>query len=235
MDHLRSRGRVSWSMSKVGAAFLAIVAGCTTTIASPTVRSTPAPTPAPTPTPDAPASASPTLMPTPQTTLFGEFPAIDATVPPGQPVIQNLRFADVARLWASLGLSCFSHVSGGPESPANHNVHCEGRDAATNVSVVADAGYWTFDALATVSVAVGSITMDGSIDHEATASEWIFPFAALAGGDSAVAWVKDHLNDPACGRLGCSKPTGNSDLSYYNGSRGGHQLSLVVRIPVRSN
>jgi hypothetical protein len=215
-------------MSKLVGAILVIVAGCGTGLASPALTSTPKPTAL------APAAASPRTIPTPQQTLFGEFPGADATVPPGQPVIESLRFAELAGLWASLGLSCFSHVSGGPESAANHNVDCEGGDVATNAEVVVEADYWTLNAVAAMSVSVRSITMDGSVDHEATASEWVFPFAALAGGDSAVAWVKDHLDDDACG-LGCSEAIGNSDLSYYNGTRGGHQLYFVVRIPVRSS
>ena len=221
-------------MSKVGAVLLAVVAGCTP--GGPSPAPVPAPTSAmvATPATSAAAAQTPTPVPTPQHTLFGEFPGATATVPPGQPAIENLRFADMAALWASLGLACSSHVSGGPESPANHNVHCEGRDIATNVEIVAESDYWTFEAVATMSLTVGSITMSGSIDHDATASAWVVPFAALAGGDAAVAWVNDHLDDPAC-RLGCSYAIGSSDLSYYNGTRGGHQLYFVVRVPGRSS
>jgi hypothetical protein len=224
MHHAETGADVSRSMSKFGAALVILVAGCATGVASPAVPSTPTLTT---------LAASPTPILTPQSTLFGEFPGPGATVPPGQPVLENVRFEALAALWASLGLSCLSHRSGGPESPATYTVHCERRDAATNVEVVADADYWTMDALATLSVSVGSITMDGSVDHEATASDWVFPFAALAGGDAAVTWVKKQLDNSAC-RLGCSEAMGNGDLAYYNGSRGGQGLLFVVRIPVQS-
>jgi len=205
-----------------------MIAGCTAAAPSPSVRATP------TSTTVTPVAASPTPIPTPQPTLFGEFPGPSVTVPPGQPVIENLRFNDLAALWASLGLYCFSHTSGGPESPANYNVHCEQQDPVSNAWVIAEANYWTVDAVATLSVTVRSLTTDGAIDHETTAIEWVYPFAALAGGDSAVGWVKDHLDDSAC-RSGCSMAIGNNDLSYSTGIRGANSLDIVVRIPVRSS
>jgi hypothetical protein len=228
MRHVGWGADVTRPMWRFGAVFVVIIAGCTPAAPSPALR------PTPTSTTAAAVAASPTPIPTPQPTLFGEFPGPSVTVPPGQPVIENLRFNDLAALWASLGLSCFSHTSGGPESPANYNVHCEHQDSPSNAWVIAEANYWTVDAVATLSVTVLSITTDGSIDHEATAVEWVYPFAALAGGDSAVSWVKDHLDDSTCG-LGCSMAIGNSDLSYSNGTRGANSLDIVVRIPVRSS
>jgi hypothetical protein len=180
------------------------------------------------------ASAETTSAPTtvPQPTLMGEFPGPNATVPPGAPVLSDLKLDDLATLWASLGLPCLSHTSGGPTSPASYNVHCEGADPAADVEVVADAAYWTFDGVATMSIGVHP-TSDGSIDAAAAASDWVVPFAHLAAGDAAVAWVRSHIADSACAD-GCTKVFRGAVLAYYTGTRGGGTLHYVAPVPVRS-
>jgi hypothetical protein len=178
--------------------------------------------------PSAAASVAPTTLPEP--TLFGEFPGPDATVPPEQHVITGLRLDNLTGLWASLGLSCFSHPSGGPESAASYNVHCEAADPATNVEVVAGADYWTFQHVRTIDVNVGSITMDGAVDAPSAAREWVLPFAALMGGKPLVAWVEEHIADPTC-LDGCKKVIRDSNLTYIIGSRGGQILRLTAPSP----
>ena len=174
-------------------------------------------------------SLAPTLGP--QSTLSGDLPGSEATVPPGQPVISNLTLDELAALWASLGLSCSSHVSGGPESAAAYNVHCEGGDPAGNVDVIAEADLWTLDGVATMSVVVNPT--EGTIDALTAASRWVAPFAELAGGEAALAWVQGHVGDTAC-RLGCTEVVRGDDLSYYSGSHGAQELFFIAPVPARS-
>lgn len=195
------------------------------TTVSPSISPTDGPSPA---TPSGPVETSPPPTTLPQPTLYGEFPGPDATVPPGQPVIADLSFDELAGLWASLGLSCRSHASGGPESPAAFNVHCEGGDPTADMEVVAEADYWTLDGVATMHMDVGPIS-DGSVDPGVAAERWVLPFAELAGGSAAVAWVNDHIGDSSC-RLGCTTDVRGSDLSYYSGSRGGQELFFVAPV-----
>jgi hypothetical protein len=145
-------------------------------------------------------------------------------------VITGLTVDDLAKVWASLGLSCESYANLSPESAAAYTVHCEGGDPAADVSVVAGAAYWTLDGVATFQVDVGSFTLGGSIDSPA-ASRWVFPFAELAGGDRVVSWVKDHMADPACGH-GCTLVVRDSKLIYDVGSHGYQGLELVAPVPM---
>jgi hypothetical protein len=145
-----------------------------------------------------------------------------------------LTFDDLADLWESLGMSCRSHSSGGPESAASYNVHCEAADPATNVEVVAEANYWTFEDVATMHVNVGSITMDGSIDASSAARHWILPFAELIGGKPVVTWVEAHIADPSC-LEGCTKVIRDSSLTYTTGTRGGQILRLTAPNPGKVN
>jgi hypothetical protein len=181
-----------------------------------------------------PASAGATTTPSPiaQSTMRGDFPGPSATVPPGARVLANVQLQELADLWASLGLSCQSHASGGPESPAGYAVHCDGGDAAGDIAVVAEADYWTPGGVVDISVSVGP-SRSGSIDATATASEWVFPFARLAGGDAAVAWVQGHIEDPSC-LQGCTEAVRGSQLSYYSGSRGAQELFYEASVPTPS-
>jgi hypothetical protein len=122
-------------------------------------------------------------------------------------------------------------MAGGPESPAAYNVHCERTDLVTNIDVVADAAYWTDDGIATMSVGV-TASDDGSIDGLAAATEWVLPFARLAGGDAAVRWMQQHLGDAPC-LDGRTELVRGGQLSYRSGTRGGQTLHFVAPVPTR--
>jgi hypothetical protein len=174
----------------------------------------------------APFRSQPPPPSAPAPTFYGVFPAADATLGPNQPVLPDIALHDLAHVWDSLGLSCVSHTSGGPESPGNFTVHCEGTDAARTVDVVADADYWTREGILDIGVNV-SPSGDGSIDATDAAIEWITPFAALAGGDPVVGWVMSHIEDPSC-RLDCTEIVKRSTLSYSSGVRGSQQLFYIA-------
>jgi hypothetical protein len=161
--------------------------------------------------------------------MTGEFPGPGATVPPGTHVLADLRLQQLSDLWTSLGLSCESHTSGGPESAADYTVHCERTDVAAEVDVSADADYWTPDGIVSMSVSLVPSGTD-SIDARTAASEWVVPFARLAGGDAAVTWVQGHIEDTAC-HQGCTEDVLGSQLSYSSGSRGAQELFYVARLP----
>jgi hypothetical protein len=183
----------------------------------------------PTPLPTVSVESTPLPTPGPEPTLTGEFPGPGATVPPGTHVLSDLRLQPLADLWASLGLACESHANGGSESPADYTVHCKRGDIAADVGVGADADYWTPDGIVVVSVNV--VPSDsGSIDATVAAIDWVFPFARLAGGEEAVTFVQNHIEDAACDQ-GCTESVHGSQLSYYSGSRGAQELFYMVQIP----
>jgi hypothetical protein len=175
------------------------------------------------------ATVAPTIVAEP--TLFGEFPGPDTTVPPGQPVLQDVTLEDLAGLWASLGLTCESHTAGGPESPAAYNVHCERSDPAANLHVVSDAAYWTNDGIATLSITATSID-DGAIDGPTAATHWILPFVRLAGGDRAERWLQQLVAGTTC-LDGCKDHFRGSQFSYRTGLRGSQSLHVVAPAPTR--
>jgi hypothetical protein len=139
-----------------------------------------------------------------------------------------VRLDDLADLWASLGLSCASHSTGGPESPAAYNVHCELMDPAANVDVVTDAAYWTTDGVAVIFV-TATARDDGSIDGPVAATRWVLPFAWLAGGESAAWWLQEHLGDPMCLDT-CTEHFRGSQFSYGTGTRGTQSLTVVTPV-----
>jgi hypothetical protein len=177
------------------------------------------------PTAHADVSPAPSIEAEP--TLGGEFPGPDATVWPGAPVLRDVRLEDLAELWASLGLSCESYTTGGPESPAAYNVHCERMEPAANLHVVTDAGYWTTDGVAVISVTATAID-DGSIDGPVAATQWILPFVRLAGGESAVQWLQQRLADQTCPDK-CNEHFRGSLFSFGTGSLGTQSLHVVAR------
>ncbi|HEY4227033.1 MAG TPA: hypothetical protein VGM49_01755 [Candidatus Limnocylindrales bacterium] len=223
-------------MKLIGAALAAavIVAGCATGLPSPasdasftTGSETPTHGPSPSPTARPPVTSLPTQAPEPK--LTGEFPGPGASVFPGAAVLLDLRLQDLAEVWASLRLSCDSHATGGPESPADYSVHCERTDSTAGVDVVADADYWTADGIVVMSVSV--VPSGGeSIDATAAATMWVFPFAKLAGGNAAVTWVQGHIEDPSCYQ-DCVEIVRGSQLAYASGTRGAQQLDYVAQIP----
>jgi len=177
----------------------------------------------------APPSFEPTA-PLPQPTLIGEFPGPKATVPPHQPVLAGLTFDQVTRVWASLGFSCESYASGGPESAAAWHVHCEDGNPNDAVMATAELSYWTLDGIATMSVSVNPNTFDGSLDAERAAIRWVVPFADLIGGEPIVAWVHDHIGDPNC-LNDCVKRIGDGRLVYSGGLRGSQGLEYYAPVP----
>lgn len=201
------------------------------TTASPTSISTPAPTRSDEPAPT--GSDEPATQPSlPEPTLWGTFPGPNETIPPGQPVIAGLTLDELAAVWSSLRLSCVATPVGlSPESAAAYGVYCEGRDPSSDLDVVAEAGYWTVDGIAIMQVIL--VPNSSPIDAGTAAEDWVVPFAELAGGDVAVAWVRNHVGDASCFQ-GCTIPIRGADLSYYSGVGAAQELFFVAPVPVVS-
>jgi hypothetical protein len=172
--------------------------------------------------PEASPTAAPSLAPGP--TLSGAFPGPSATVPPEVFVIPGLRLAPLADLWQSLGLSCVSHVGAFPDSAGGYGVHCEATDQSMNIDVVADAIYWTSDDIEWVSIMFNPI-VENAIDAPAAAERWLYPVAALTGGDKLASWVREPVGSTSCG-VGCDAVVGGIPSEYDYGRLGAQALHM---------
>jgi hypothetical protein len=186
------------------------------------------PTPDVSAIPDVSASPAASLTSTfaPEPSLAGEAPGPDATIPPGVPTIPDVDIGALVSVWAALGLACESSTGSFPGTEGGYNVHCERTDTPANVDVVANAVYWTPEGVQTISILFTPIG-DDALDAAAAATQWIYPFADLIGGQAATAWIQEHVGDEACGES-CTVVIGGSQLSYYSGRLGSQKFSIVA-------
>jgi len=144
-------------------------------------------------------------------------PGPDATVPPGTPVIPNLRIEVVAAVWEALGLVCDSGMGNYPDSSGIFGVlGCERDDHAGNAHYSASAIYWTPDGIASLTMAITSISGDPIRDTGAAAS-LLLPSVRYLVGEEAATWVEDHLADHDC-RDGCSHTFDGQRVTLHTGS-----------------
>lgn len=164
-----------------------------------------------------PEPSSPNVTPLPSVLIRGEMPGPDATIPPGVPVIPNLRIETVAAMWEALGLVCASGMGNYPDSPGLFgNLGCEREDRAGNAHYWAAAIYWTPEGIASMRMGITSISGDPILDAGAAAS-LMLPSVELFVGDEAAGWTEDHLDDRDC-RDGCSHAFGQQRLTLHTGS-----------------
>jgi hypothetical protein len=171
--------------------------------------------------------------PLPSTGLVDAVPGPDATIPPRVRVIPDLSVRSLVAKWEALGLSCNSDVGAFPGAPITfYEFSCVRDDAASNVTYLASAIYWTPDGVQYVTLTVLALGAGDVLDARAAAGLF-FPTAALAGGRIAQSWTEGRINDPACRRSPgfCKSILGPVVLTLQVGVHGARQLDVEAAPP----
>jgi hypothetical protein len=174
-------------------------------------------------------SASPSSVVGGPAMITGETPSPNATQPPNVAFLPGVTLATLADFAGTLTMNCASYGPGG-ERPSPYLLHCEAVSADKTTQAVFEAGYWTLNAIQTLSLTVVSAPGQTTVDKNFAAGA----VAALAelrytGANAAATkqWAVAGFAKPECsGNNGCSIDVGGVRILLGVGVGGAMGITL---------